>query len=196
MLRKDVRFHDPGPAITQDDIDDVKTALGGIALPPDYERYLSRFNGAQPIVGDNDLSKGQLLRVWWPADTVADTTDHAALLGSMHEVKGRPDKVADLLQTHQDIGHLLPPGTVAFGRGAGGSCFLFDLRPGRFGEVLFWRYGALGNDAVFAANPFHNVGWIARDFIDFINRIELEPDDFDAWEAALPPDSDVGWRSR
>jgi len=196
MLRKDVRFHDPGFAVTQDDIDQVKKALGGIALPQDYERFLLRFNGAQPIVADNDLSKGQLLRVWWPADTVADTTDHAALLGSMQEIQGRPERAADLLKTHQNIGHLLPPETVAFARGAGGSCFLFDLRPGRFGEVLYWRYGALGDEAPSAVNPFHNVGWIAKDFIDFINRIELEPDDFDTWEAALPPDSHVGWHAR
>jgi len=196
MLRKDVRFHDPGLAVTQHDIDWVKEALGGIALPLDYERYLLRFNGAQPIVSDNDLSTGQLLRIWWPADTVADTTDHAALLGSIHEVQGRPERAADLLETHQNIGHLLPPDTVAFARGAGGSCFLFDLRLGRFGEVLYWRYGALEDEATFGANPFHNVGWVAKDFIEFINRIELEPDDFDAWEASLQPDAAVAWCSR
>ena len=195
MLRKDVCFHKPGRPVTQDDIDQVTTALGGMTLPETYQRYLLRFNGAHPLVSE-DLSKAQMLRVWWPVDTFADSTDHVALLGDMYDVQGRPERESDLLKTHQVIGHLLPPGTLAFAAGAGGSVFLLDLRPRRFGEVLFWRYGDIGDHATWAANPFHNVGWVASDFIDFINRIEIEPHDWNAWEAALPPDADLGWRPR
>ena len=191
VLRTDVRFCDPGPPIAQHDIDQVKIALGGIALPQDYEWYLLRFNGAHPSVPN-----GALLRLWWPADTLADSTDHSALLGDMYYVRGRPERACDLLETHQDMGHLLPPDTLAFASDPGGSRFLFDLRPGRFGQVLFWNYRDIGNDEMFAANPFHNVAWVANDFIDFINRIECVPDDWNAWEAALPPDSDLDWRSR
>ena len=196
MLRKDVRFDDPGPPVTGEDLAALQAELGGITLPLDHARYLLRFNGASPHIARPDPHKSQLLRIWWPADTAADASDHIGLLGSLLEVNGRPAKGPDLLQTQRTIGHLLPPSTLVFADAAGGSRFLFDLRADRFGQVLFWNHLAIGDDDTFAANPYHNVGWVAHDFIDFINRIEVEPDDWNAWEAALPPDADLDWRSR
>ena len=193
MLRKDVTFARPGPAITQDHLDAAKTALGGIALPLDYERYLLRFNGARPELTSGDPDAFQFVRVWWPADTVADRTDHVALVNDFCDVDGNPDKASDLVRTHADIEHLLPPDTLAFADEGGGSRFLFDLRPDRFGQVLFWRYEALGDETLAAAHPFHNVAWVAPDFVEFINRIQRAPADWAAWEAALPPDADVDW---
>lgn len=195
MLRK-VRFNHAGPATTQHGIDTLKAALGGIALPTQYEQYLLRFNGATPVVVPDDVLKTQLLRVWWPADSSADTSEHGALLGNLYQVDGGSNNGLSLLQTFRDIGHHFPPQTLAFAHSGGGSRFLFDLRPDRFGQVLFWSYLARDGGDMFAINPYHNVGWVADGFVDFINRIEVEPDDWDEWEAALSPDSDSHWTPR
>ncbi|MBX9400792.1 SMI1/KNR4 family protein [Lysobacter sp. BMK333-48F3] len=195
MLRE-VRFNNAGPATTQHDIDALKASLGGIALPTQYEQYLLRFNGATPVVVPDDVPKSQLLRVWWPVDTSADTSDHVGFLGNLYRVDDGSNNGLSLLQTFRDIGHHFPPQTLAFADNGGGSRFLFDLRPDRFGQVLFWSYLARDGGDMFAVNPYHNVGWVADDFVDFINRIEVEPDDWDDWEAALSPDSDSHWTPR
>lgn len=196
MLRKDVRFNNAGPPTTQHDIDNLKAGLGGMALPTPYEQYLLRFNGATPMVGVADLSRSRMLRVWWPADSSADTSEHIGFLGNVYRVDDGSNNGSGLLETFRDIGRHLPPQTLAFADDGGGSRFLFDLRPDRFGQVLYWSYLARDGGDAFAVNPYHNVGWVADDFIDFINRIEVEPDDWDDWEAALAPDSDLHWAPR
>ncbi|KQW03093.1 SMI1/KNR4 family protein [Rhizobacter sp. Root1221] len=196
MLRKDITFEHAGPAVTQGEIDALKAALGGIALPTDYERYLLRFNGANPTLTSGDPDRPPILRLWWPAGSAADVSDHAGTLASFYRITGQPETASNLLQTHQDIGHLLPPQTFAFVGDGGGGRYVFDLRPDRFGEVLFWSYQALGSEEDAASDPYHNVAWVASDFIDFINRMERSPTDWNAWEMALPPDSDKDWHPR
>lgn len=194
MLRKDIKFDRPGPAIVQADIDRVTAALGGIQLPQEYERYMLRLNGAAPDIVLDDRPLSQLLRVWWPVGSPCADDGHGVMLGEMHQIDVDPKVASDLLTTHRDIAHLLPPSSIAFANSAGGGRFLFDLRPDRFGEVLHWSYLHLAGAEMLAQQPYHNVSWVARDFIDFLNRIEIEPANWDNWEAALPPDSDLDWR--
>ena len=194
-LRKDIRFDRAGPPITTADIDAVRAALGVAALPLDYERYLLRFNGASPVLlGPNAEGVPKQARIWWPAGTVADTSVHAAMLNAMYRIA--PGDPLSLVDAHEATGHLLPPATVAFASDPGGSRFLLDLRPERPGQVLFWDYFSLGDEALSAQDPYHNVGWLAADFVDFLNRLAPEPDDVDAWEASLEPDATLDWQPR
>jgi hypothetical protein len=62
--------------------------------------------------------------------------------------------------------------------------------------VLFWSRMWAGDDETLARDPYHNVAWVAADFIDFLNRLEVEQDDMDAWEAAQPPASQMNWQPR
>jgi hypothetical protein len=62
--------------------------------------------------------------------------------------------------------------------------------------VLFWSRMGCGSEETAARDPYHNVAWVAHDFIDFLNRIEVEPDDMAAWEDAQPPAAQLNWQPR
>lgn len=195
-LRPDLVFQRPGAPVGRQALDELKAALDIERLPAIYEDYLLRFNGADPTIVRDDIGRCQVLRIWWPVGAAAEDYGEWGAVGSFGQVLGDPDMGVDLLTTHRDIGHLMPPQVFIFASAGGGDRFVFDLRPERFGQVLFWSYLAIGTDEMFATNPYHNVGWVAHDFHDFINRMELEPDDFDAWIAAQPSDSVLDWQPR
>lgn len=196
MLRNDIEFLDPGPAVTDEHIAEFKGMLAGHELPREYELYLRRFNGARPRVGGASRPEGRSshVRIWWPAKAVgADVWGLRAGLGPMCRLGTNPAEGPELRDVHEVLADRFPPQSFAFAGSGGGSKFLFDLRPERFGQVLFWCRPCEVDEESHAGNPYQNVAWVAHDFIDFLNRIEVEPDDWAAWEAAQPPASAMDW---
>jgi SMI1 / KNR4 family (SUKH-1) len=193
MICPDVDFHNPGPALTPADIEAVQRALGIPALPADYHSYLLRLNGATPLHTNAFPARMSHVRVWYPVGCAASSSGHSADISSTYRVGGEVSMGNDLLENNQVFKGRIPQGTLAIGANSGGSQFLLDLRPQRFGQVIYWEPSFESREQ-WEKNPFHNVGWIANDFVDFINRIEVEPDDWDAWEASLPEDSTLNWQ--
>lgn len=197
MLRKDIEFRDPGPAFTEAQWTDLKAALGVQALPAAYESFMKRFNGADPIVGGASRPAGRstIVRLWWPVGAPAADSGLWASLSDMYRLGTDPIDRPELLDVHEVIGHLNPPQTLAFcDASGGGNRFLLDLRPDRHGQVLFCSGMARGDDDAVARDPYHNVAWVGDDLVDFLNRLEVEPDDIAAWEAAQPPAADMDWK--
>jgi hypothetical protein len=193
MLRKDIRFPEPGPALTQADIEQAIRSLGRGPWPHDYVQFMQRFNGADPVVTTVRPDRLQLVRLWWPVAAAAADFGHHAGLHDMFRLRDDPTERPDLLEVHADLGHRFPPESMAFADCDGGA-FLFDLRPDRYGEVLYWCRLQQGDPETQARHPYHNVAWVADSLVDFFNRILEEPDDWDAWAAGLSPDSERDWR--
>jgi hypothetical protein len=193
VLCLNIDFHNPGPALTPADIEAVQQALGIPALPADYHSYLLRLNGATPLHTKAFPARTSHVRVWYPADCEASSSGHSADVSDLYRVSGQVSMGNDLFENNQVFKGRVPHGTLAIGANSGGSQFLLDLRPQRFGQVIYWERSFESREQ-WEENPFHNVGWIASDFADFVNRIEVEPDDWNAWEEALKPDSDLDWK--
>jgi hypothetical protein len=73
----------------------------------------------------------------------------------------------------------IPSDTIAIGRDPGGSVFLLRISAARKGEVLFWRRGYENTER---PGGEENVGFVASSFTGFLEAVEPEPDDWEAWE--------------
>ena len=196
MLRTDIQFLKPGPALSVEDVADASRAIGRGPWPRDYEHYLLRFNGAAPTLVTPHPDRAQFVRLWWPVGADAAGYGHNGGVEAFHRLRDDPTRRPDLLDVNQLIGHRFPPHTFAFANSDGGSRFLFDLRPDRHGQILFWCRPREGTADEQAQDPYRNVAWVADNLVDFFNRIEEEPDDWDAWEVAIAPDSARDWHPR
>jgi hypothetical protein len=198
MLRKDIEFREAGPVVSAQALAAFAASVGVPALPVPYAQFMLRFNGADPVVGgpNRSLARFSFVRLWWPAGSPAAEGGLWASLGDMYRLGTDPTERPELQDVHEVVGDILPPQSFAFCSASGGSKFLFDLRPDRFGQVLFWSRMWAGDDETLARDPYHNVAWVAADFIDFLNRLEVEHDDMDAWAAAQPPASQMNWQPR
>jgi hypothetical protein len=197
-LRRDIEFRDPGPALAAEPLARFAAELGVASLPTAYEQFMRHFNGADPVVGGpaRPAGRSSIIRLWWPATSMAADDGLWASLSDMYQLGTDPIERPELFDVQEVVGHLHPPQAFAFCGASGGSRFLFDLRTDRFGEVLFWSRMGCGSEETAARDPYHNVAWVAHDFIDFLNRIEVEPDDMAAWEDAQPPAAQLNWQPR
>ncbi len=191
-LDPSIGFEKPGGAIRAADLSATLSALGNPSLPAEYEQFLLKFNGARPFRTSAPADRSMFWRIWWPPDSEACSVGHVAFRSRMLRVNGRTEEGNDLVIVNQVFIGRIPERSFVFGGAEGGSLFLFDLRPGRFGQVIYWERQYESPDK-WTRNPYHNVGWVADDFNDFLNRIEVEPEDFEAWESALVPDSARDW---
>ncbi|MGD9170260.1 MAG: SMI1/KNR4 family protein [Candidatus Thiodiazotropha sp.] len=169
----------------------------GARLPDDYRAYLKESNGAEPRIGGYE-EKPVFVRLHWPEGEPANAVGEYADLA---EPQILIDKWKD--QNDQDVYDIrwwivngddsIPTDFIVIWRDSGSNFFLLGIRKHNYGKVFYQARGYLRfdeNDTV----THDAIAFVANSFTEFIQMIEPEPDDWDAWEAAgmphLPLESD------
>jgi len=170
---------DPRPLAAEHEIEAIERRIE-LSLPAGYRRYLLAHNGAAPLLG-TDPALGTFVRVRWDGKPAA-RAGGVALIGDFYSAP-------KWLEIHEIFRTRIPPETVAIGNDPGGSQFLLVVKGQARGQILFWhRRYAIGEDERDEGKPagYENVGFIADSFEEFLAKLELEPDDWDVWEAENP----------
>lgn len=177
-----ILFERPGPKITIRDVE-VFERLIGERLPDDYRTYLLTNNGAFPYKADFPEDRGVLIWIDWQGKPPKEYGG-GRLVEVMCKLLNDASNTSDLAYHVETFKDRIPDDTIAIGRNPGGSLFLLGIRGGNRGKVFFWdrRYETVQKAGDIPT--YDNVGFAASNFDEFLNRLEAEPDDWDAWEQA------------
>jgi hypothetical protein len=159
----------------------------GIRLPDDYRTYLLQNNGVQPCIEGYE-KKPVFVRVLWPEDEPAKAFGDEQILAEpqiLAEDKDEQETLDIRWQIENDEGSV-PTDTIVIWRDPGGNFFLLGIRKHNYGKVYFQARAYLQFDP--NGNVTHDaIAFVANSFTEFIQMVEPEPDDWDAWEAAGKP---------
>ncbi|MCU7858705.1 MAG: SMI1/KNR4 family protein [Candidatus Thiodiazotropha sp. (ex Lucinoma kastoroae)] len=162
----------------------------GARLPEDYRNFLLHNNGAEPgVEGYED--KPVFVRVQWPEG------EPAKACGDVHNLDA-PELLLEnwvdwsILQTSDlrwritnDEGSV-PTDTIVIWRDPGSNFFLLGIRKHNYGKVYFQARAYLrfdANDNV----TYDGIAFVANSFTEFIQMVEPDPDDYEAWVEADRP---------
>jgi hypothetical protein len=168
----------------------------GAQLPDDYRTYLLQNNGARPRVGGHE-EKSVFVRVQWPDGEPAKSCGNVHVL---HE----PGLLLEnwehwSIQMANDLRWIItnvegiPKDTLAIWDDPGSNLFLLGIRKHNYGQVFYQAREYIRFDA--NGNVTHDgIAFVANSFTEFIQMVEPDPDDYEAWVAAgkphLPLESD------
>ncbi len=165
-------------------------------LPTDYRIYLQKNNGARPYVKGYE-KRGVFVRLQWPDNEpakacgeLADLNEPGLLLENWEDWS---------IQMANDLRWIIvnvegiPRDTLAIWIDSGSNPFLLGIRRHNYGKVFYQARAYLRFDA--NDNVTHDgIAFVANSFTEFIQMIEPDPDDLEAWRAEgmphLPLESD------
>jgi hypothetical protein len=164
--------------------------LIGIPLPKEYRTYLKHYSGADPYIEDLNAD-GYFVRIKWNSK-YADTADDYALLESPYMLLEDPNdednmrRWNDLRYAYETFKGRIPEDTIIIWDSGGADRFLLGIKNQNRGKVFLWSWSNEEFDEKVPAT-YRNIAFVANSFTDFIQSIEPEPDDWDAWETAGKP---------
>jgi hypothetical protein len=172
--------------------------LIGSPLPQDYRTYLELYPGADPYI-EGQNADGYFVRIKWN-NKYSDALEDYALLESPYMLIDDPNdeenmrRWNDLRYAYRVFKERIPEDTIIIWDSGGADRFLLGIKNSNKGKIYFWSWN---NEEYNEGAPatYGNIAFVANCFSDFIQLIEPEPDDWDAWEAAgkphLPLESDL-----
>ncbi len=170
-----IHFIDPGPTCREVDIVNLEK-LAGCSLPADYRNYLFKHNGAQPKFVEFP-DKNAFVRI-----KKDNKNSSVALLDHFIRLINKGPTM-NLSDTYASFKPVLPDFALPIARDPSNRLFLLFLAGSRKGEIV---YGPIKKSLSHPLAPLKDadtLGHVAKSFTDFIGALEVEPDDWDDWEA-------------
>ncbi|MCU7814938.1 MAG: SMI1/KNR4 family protein [Candidatus Thiodiazotropha sp. (ex Rostrolucina anterorostrata)] len=168
-------------------------------LPDDYRNHLLAYNGAKLCIKGH--SGHPMQRLTWNiakkppgADVVSLLHQPMVLIRDWNSDKYLEDQYRDIRFLLKDIPYRIQRNCIPIWNDPGGSFFLLGTAGSISGKILYADRSYHEYDETGERPIFSNVAFVANSFTNFVEMIEPEPDDWEAWEAAgmphLPLESD------
>jgi SMI1 / KNR4 family (SUKH-1) len=156
-------------------------SLINMRLPDEYRTFLMEINGGRPTSKERPDSYAMVDVDWERREP--QQTDDRAIVDYLFVVEDWSNVFEDdrsealtlfgAYETFVIEQRALPYGIIPIGGDPGGSLFLLDVTEGRSGTILFWARGWYDPEQK-QKDPYHNIGFIAPTFSEFLNTIRFE----------------------
>lgn len=166
-----VRMTSKYPPVSTSQFAELESALG-VAFPPSYRAFLSKYNVAIP-------ERNQI-----------DGEEIVASVAWFYGIS--EDRIEDLLETNDMYSRRLPTDVLAIAEAAGGNLICLDL--GDDGKVYWWDHEEEATDE--EEPGFGNMFLLAPSFSDFLEHLSpRKPLTAQTLMGTMPPDDDLANRS-
>ncbi|MCU7850506.1 MAG: SMI1/KNR4 family protein [Candidatus Thiodiazotropha sp. (ex Lucinoma kastoroae)] len=159
----------------------------GARLPEDYRAYLLQNNGAEPRIEGYE-ERMIFVRLQWPEGEPAKAGGEIADLAEPQVLAEDRDEqeTSDIRWQIEHDEDSVPTDTLVIWRDSGSNFFLLGIRKHNYGKVFYQARSYLRFDA--NDKVTHDaIAFVANSFTAFIQMIEPDPDDLEAWRAAGRP---------
>ncbi|MCU7816549.1 MAG: SMI1/KNR4 family protein, partial [Candidatus Thiodiazotropha sp. (ex Rostrolucina anterorostrata)] len=164
----------------------VKKMIGA-RLPDDYRAYLLNNNGQWPYLEGYE-EKSVFVRLQWPEGEPAAEGGEITYLHDPQVLAEDRDEqeTFDIRWEIENDEDSVPTDTLVIWRDPFSNFFLLGIRKHNYGKVYFQARAYLRFDA--NNNVTHDaIAFVANSFTEFIQMVESDPDDYEAWKAAGRP---------